>query len=123
MLSDELRKLRKERNLTQNQLAEALNISQSTVASWEKGTRQPTTDFLPTIAEFYGISIDSLLGMIDESEQNQPKIPVTAEAKILAAGIDKMPEADRKRAIEIMTMVFNQYKDFFEKGEYDATGL
>lgn len=121
MLSDELRKLRKERNLTQNQLAEALNISQSTVASWEKGTRQPTIDFLPTIAEFYGISIDSLLGMIDESEQNQPKIPVTAEAKILAAGIDKMPEADRKRAIEIMTMVFNQYKDFFEKGEDDAT--
>lgn len=115
MLCDELKRLRKERNLTQNQLAEALNISQSTVASWEKGTRQPTIDFLPTLAEFYGISIDSLLGMIDESEQEQPKTPLTPEAKILAAGVDKMPEADRKRAIDIMTMVFNQYRDFFER--------
>ena len=119
MLSDELKRLRKERNLTQNQLADALNVSQSTIASWEKGTRQPTTDFIPTLAEFYGISIDRLLGMIDDTPTNQPKIPVTHEARILAAGIDRMPATDRKKALDIMNTVFDQYRDYFEGNDDD----
>lgn len=114
MLSDELKRLRKERNLTQNQLADALNVSQSTVASWEKGTRMPTTDFIPTIADFYGISLDRLLGMIDDTQPPTPQMPRTQEARILSAGVDRMPEADRKRILKMVELMFEQYRDFFE---------
>jgi transcriptional regulator with XRE-family HTH domain len=61
MLSDTLRYLRKSRGLTQVQLADALNVSQSTVASWENGSRRPDLDILPQIAKFYGVSADILL--------------------------------------------------------------
>ena len=120
MLSDELKRLRKERGLTQSQLAEALNVSQSTIASWENGTRQPTTDFLPTLAEFYGISTDRILGMIAEL-QLEPETPRTEEARILMAGVDRMPEADRKKALDIMCMVFDKYKSYFERADDDGT--
>ena len=116
MLSDELKRLRKERQLTQSQLAEALNVSQSTIASWENGTRTPTTDFLPILADFYNISTDQLLGMINDGPDNdQTSLPKTEEARILAAGIDRMPEADRKKALDIMNMVFDKYRDYFER--------
>ena len=118
MLSDELKKLRKERGLTQSQLADALNVSQSTIASWENGTRQPTTDFLPTLADFYGISTDRILGMIAELQIGlEPATPKTEEARILMTGVDRMPEADRKKALEIMCMVFDKYKNYFERAD------
>ena len=120
MLSDELKKLRKDRGLTQTQLADALNVSQSTIASWENGTRQPTTDFLPTLAEFYGISTDKILGMIAEL-QLSPETPRTEEARILMSGVDRMPESDRKKALDIMKMVFDKYKDYFEGTDSDDT--
>lgn len=117
MLCDELKRLRKERKLTQNQLADALQVSQSTIASWENGTRQPTTDFIPTLATFYGISVDKLLGLIDETAQKETHIPMTEEAKIISGGIDKMPPEDRERALDMMKLMFKEYADFFDKKE------
>lgn len=69
-MSEILKKLRKEKGLTQAQLAERLNLSQATVASWEVGKRRPDIEFMPTLAEFYGVSVDELYGQeptIDES--------------------------------------------------------
>lgn len=62
MLGDELRRLRKERGLTQAQLAEKWSIAQSTIASYESGKRKPDLEQLAFIADFYGVNIDSLMG-------------------------------------------------------------
>jgi transcriptional regulator with XRE-family HTH domain len=81
MLNHELKRLRIERHLTQAQLAEKLNLSQSTIASWERGTRRPDLDFLPTIAGFYGISTDDLLGLT--LSEDQPQIISETEKQML----------------------------------------
>lgn len=62
MMSVEIKKLRKQRGMTQSQLAEQLNVSQATVASWENGTRRPDLDFLPTIAAFFGVTVNDIYG-------------------------------------------------------------
>lgn len=62
MMNDELKRLRKEKGLTQVELAERLNVSQSTIASWENGKRRPDLDFLPTIADFFGVSLSEIYG-------------------------------------------------------------
>lgn len=62
MINDIIKSLRKARGLTQSELAERLNLSQSTIASWENGTRRPDLDFLPILARFFGVSVDTLLG-------------------------------------------------------------
>ena len=52
--------LRKSKGITQEQLAEALNISAQAISKWETGTCQPDTLTLPFIAEYFNVSIDYL---------------------------------------------------------------
>ena len=43
--------------------------------------------------------------------------PKTSQARIISAGIDRMPEEDRNRALAVMQAVFAQYADFFKEEE------
>lgn len=53
--------LRKARSLTQEQVAEALCVSNKTISKWESGSGLPDITILPDLAEFYGITVDDLL--------------------------------------------------------------
>lgn len=53
--------LRKEKQLTQKQLASYLNISRSTLAGYETKSRQPDFETLQNMASFFGVSIDYLV--------------------------------------------------------------
>lgn len=65
-----LKKLRKEKNLTQEELAECLNVSPQTVSKWENNLSMPDITVLPLMADFFGISLDSLL-LHDASQRKQ----------------------------------------------------
>ena len=54
--------LRKERNLTQMELADMLNISYQAVSNWERGETMPDISKLPEIAQIFDTSIDNILG-------------------------------------------------------------
>lgn len=54
--------LREKANLTQAQIAEALNIGQSTVSMWESGENLPRADKLPQLARLLNCTVDELLG-------------------------------------------------------------
>ncbi len=56
-----IQQLRKERELTQEQLAEKLNVSQNTIAKIESGLRRPSIDFLLEISEFFNVSTNYLV--------------------------------------------------------------
>ena len=56
-----LRELRKEKGLTQEQLAEVLNVSGRTVSRWETGTNMPDLSVLIQIAEFYEVEVKEIL--------------------------------------------------------------
>ena len=56
-----LKLLRKEKNLTQEQLAEQLGVSNRTVSRWENGNNMPDISLLSEIAEFYDVSIPELI--------------------------------------------------------------
>jgi len=58
--------LRKAKGLTQDQLAVALDVKQSTVAMWEIGQRVPKTSMLPRLAKALGCRIDDLFEEMDE---------------------------------------------------------
>lgn len=65
---------RKEKGLTQIQLAEILNVSNRTVSKWENGDGFPDVTLLPAIAEALGITIDELLtGNAPASVNNEQK--------------------------------------------------
>ena len=59
-ISKNIADLRKQKGITQEQLALALNISPQAVSKWETSTSQPDTQTLPLIAEYFEVSIDYL---------------------------------------------------------------
>ena len=59
--SEKLQALRKQKNLTQEELAEILFVSRTAISKWESGRGYPNIESLKAIAKFFGISIDELL--------------------------------------------------------------
>ena len=62
---ERLKELRKERNLSQMDLALATNISQSAIAKWELGKTEPTATAIIVLAKFFNETTDYLLGLDD----------------------------------------------------------
>lgn len=58
---EKLQELRKERGLTQEELAEALYVSRTAISKWESGRGYPSIDSLKEISKFFSVSIDDLL--------------------------------------------------------------
>lgn len=65
-LQVKLSSLRKQKGLTQLDLAEKLNVSRQAISRWEVGAAVPSMDNLKMLSELYGVSVDSLLN--DDSE-------------------------------------------------------
>jgi transcriptional regulator with XRE-family HTH domain len=74
--SENIKKYRKEKNLTQTELAKILFVSKQAVSKWETGKGYPDTASLPLIANTLGISIDELMG------KNNIK-PIRSKLKII----------------------------------------
>lgn len=73
-----LKELRKEKNLTQEQLAEKLNVSGRTVSRWETGSNMPDISLLVELAEFYEVSIPEIIDGERKSETMKEEVKETA---------------------------------------------
>ncbi len=65
ILGNRLKDLRKERGLTQVQLAELLKLNSVTYLHYEKAQREPPLSVLADMAIFFNVSVDYLLGLKD----------------------------------------------------------
>ena len=75
-LSDNLKKIRKDNNLSQEDLAEKLNVSRQSVSKWEQGIAYPEMDKVLQICKMFNLSIDELLN------QNIKEVEKSKESKI-----------------------------------------
>ena len=62
LIAERIKKFRKERDMTQDALASALGISPQSISKWECGDGYPDITLLPSIANFFGITVDELIG-------------------------------------------------------------
>lgn len=74
--------LRKQSGLTQDALAAKLGLTYQAVSKWENSLSCPDVQLLPTLADIFGVSIDSLFGR----ETPAPEIPETPDALVPVAG-------------------------------------
>ena len=66
-----IRDLREDRDLKQRQLADYLNCSQQVYSNYELGQRDIPTDVLIRLSDFYGVSVDYLLGLTKNPKRNK----------------------------------------------------
>lgn len=79
--------LRKERGLSQKQVANDLGVSQALLSHYEKGIRECGLDFLIKTAEYYEVSCDYLLGR-------------TVQRKLASVSVDDIPESEEIRYLK-----------------------
>lgn len=65
MIYPNIRSLREDHDYKQRQLAEVLHVSQNTYSQYENGVIELTAEKLVLLADFYGVSVDYLLGRAD----------------------------------------------------------
>lgn len=71
MLSDTIKSLRKNKGLSQAQIAIKLGITQGAISQWEHGLTEPASDQLLALAQIFGVSVYELKG-VDEPKQKEP---------------------------------------------------
>ena len=73
--NNKLYELRKQKGLSQEELAGRLNVSRQTISKWEVGESAPDMDNLVSISELFGVSLDELV--LDKTpEKEQPSVQV-----------------------------------------------
>lgn len=102
-----LKTLRKEKELTQEQLAEQLYISGRTVSRWETGSNMPDIGMLVELAEFYDVSIPEIINGERKSENMDQKIKETAVA--MAEYSQVAAKTDRRKIIGILLSAFGLF--------------
>lgn len=79
IIGEHIKKFRKEKGLTQQQLADSLFVSDKTISRWELGKGLPDIEELPRIAAMLNISIDRLVG--NDTGENAGKLIFSVNSK------------------------------------------
>ena len=87
MFENRIKELRKEKGLTQQELADRIGASKSAISMYEKGNRRPSFDIADALSDFFGVSIGYLSGSSDQrGEYPRHELPTSSEEEqILAA--------------------------------------
>jgi transcriptional regulator with XRE-family HTH domain len=120
---ERIRDLRQQNHLTLDDVAKYLGVGRQTIYKYEHGTvTNIPLENLEKMAALFGTTPGYLAGWSDDHPadpvpSDQPRTP---EAKLLAIGVDKMPQEQREQALNVFRAVFAQYADFFDtKGTDD----
>lgn len=106
-LGARIAELRKTQEITQNQMAEALGVSQQTVNSYEVARRRVPASALPALARLLGVSLDTLLG----EDGNQTTGSTRGPAPKLQQQIERvtlLPRSKQKFVIDMIDTVIQQ---------------
>lgn len=79
--SEKLYELRKKRGLSQEELAEALDVSRQAISKWESGRAMPEAGKLLTVSEYFGVSLDELMKEDAQTIQSIPREKNDSETK------------------------------------------
>ena len=102
MIGDKLKKLRHNRNLTQEEVATHIGISYQAISKWERGDGYPDITMLPTLANYFGVSVDELIGMDEISSANRL-------AEINQKWLENRALGHHKENVELMRIALKSY--------------
>ncbi len=103
-----LKELRVNRNLLQRDVADVLNCSTTVYCRYEKGEREPPFDIIFRLADYYGVSVDYLLGR-EESKNDVPKEKTPADKRAEAKTLlESMTDEQYQSALQYLKFLKSQ---------------
>lgn len=121
MLGDRIRKMRKSKGLTQQDLGDHLQLAKSTISQYETGTNEPDAKTMSRLADLLGCTTDYLLGRIDEPLTAVPDGITPEEREFLKwvdenlensffYDFDKSPEDSKREMMETLRFIWEPEK-------------
>ena len=118
-----VKELRKKKGIQQKELAITIGVSRPTVSDWESNKKDPSGERLKKLAEYFGVDELVILGkgVVDierpMTEQVKQMIleklganhPMTEEAQFVSIAMDKMPQKDREKAVNVLKAIYAEY--------------
>lgn len=99
-----LKELRTKKGLSMTDVASALGVSRQAYSYYENNQRDPDTAMVKTLAEFYGVSTDYLLG---REEPVNKQIAYNSDIQEIASLFDKLPEEKKALVIAMARAMVN----------------
>ncbi len=106
-IGNKIKDLRTKRKITQEQLAVAIGVTPQAISRWESGTGYPDIEYLPALANYFGVSSDELLG-INRDEREKRIDDIYQEAYAVAC------TGDHKRSIRMWLEGIMEFPDSFK---------
>ncbi|WP_018085681.1 helix-turn-helix domain-containing protein [Desulfurispora thermophila] len=116
--SERLRQLRENKKISRDDLASHLGLSYWAISKYETGERTPDHTTLERIADYFGVSVDYLLGRNDNSRINR-KLKLPPDIRKIARAGERMTPEQREKWLDIARVLFPEaFKD--EENEKDT---
>lgn len=106
-ISDNIYSKRKEKNITQEELADYMMVTKASVSKWETGQSYPDILLLPKLAAFFNISVDELIGY-------QPQLSTEQIRKLYESFLNDVAKGEFENTIKRAQSVAHQYYSCFE---------
>lgn len=103
MFKENLKILRKQKGMSQEVLAQQLNVVRQTISKWEKGLSVPDAEMLIRIANLFDTSVSELLG--NKIEQNENASEITSQLALLNEQLAQKAKIRRKIIVVVIIIV------------------
>ena len=117
-----LQKVIAARGITAAELSRQSGIRRCDISNYINGKYLPKQDKVYLLAKALDVDPGWLITGVEPTRPpEEAEVPQTSEARILAAGIDKLPKEQREQALSVVRAMFAKYSSYFEGEEKDET--
>lgn len=95
MIGQTVRNLRKQKRMSQTELAKILHVSQQTVTAWETGKAEPSSSAVSNLADYFNVTTDYLLGRPEKKKEKQ-NVELTDDDIIMTYQGKELSDEDRE---------------------------
>ena len=105
MLKDNLKTLRKNKGLSQEELSIKLNVVRQTVSKWEQGLSVPDAEMLISISEIFDTPVSTILGEnIEKKEKDDLKV-ISEKLEVINDQLSNYQKEKRKKKIQVLIII------------------
>jgi len=102
MIGQRIRDLRKQKRMSQTELAKSAGVSQTTVTAWETGKAEPSSSAVSKLADIFNVTTDYLLGRPNKQETKKDDVELSDDDVIMTWRGKPLSDEDRELIRRIM---------------------
>ena len=102
MIGQRIRDLRKQKRMSQTELAKSAGVSQTTVTAWETGKAEPSSSAVARLADIFNVTTDYLLGRPNKQETKKDDVELSDDDVIMTWQGKPLSDEDRELIRRIM---------------------